>query len=259
MPSPAPRPNRVPQRCFNCGRCALHTPWNPVSGTAVMATASPSELTNNSKPRQCCIGAACIVCSTSCSYSHGLRDCWQPRNAAAVTAARAEFTAASGPGTIMGQKLPSRYLLCTGATPALKQHHMAAARLADCPWLVVARITPPARDHPWHFTLHIQVHAAHRYFTSMTGASDTSEAVQGDGTTRLQGDGEPAPGQLSAELRAALGIAPSAPPPWLARMRRLGYPPGYIVPETAAAADAGDNGCITAGTSCLDGQWAVYC
>ena len=37
------------------------------------------------------------------------------------------------------------------------------------------------------------------------------------------------PGMLSAELRAALGDLGSAdPPPWLHRMRALGYPPGYM-------------------------------
>lgn len=35
------------------------------------------------------------------------------------------------------------------------------------------------------------------------------------------------PGQLSDDLRQALGMASSAPPPWLPRMRLLGYPPGY--------------------------------
>ena len=33
---------------------------------------------------------------------------------------------------------------------------------------------------------------------------------------------------LSAELRMALGgLASTDPPPWLHRMRALGYPPGY--------------------------------
>ena len=35
------------------------------------------------------------------------------------------------------------------------------------------------------------------------------------------------PGKLSEELRAAMGIGPLDPPPWLPRMRALGYPPGY--------------------------------
>lgn len=35
------------------------------------------------------------------------------------------------------------------------------------------------------------------------------------------------PGKLSAELRAALGIDANDPPPWLARMRKMGVPPGY--------------------------------
>ena len=75
----------------------------------------------------------------------------------------------------------------------------------------------------------------------MDGAGDTSEA--GDGASRPAADGAPVPGQLSSELRAALGILPSAPPPWLARMRRLGYPPGYIVPDIEAV--AGDIVCGT--------------
>ena len=35
------------------------------------------------------------------------------------------------------------------------------------------------------------------------------------------------PGQLSPELRAALGIGPDDPPPWLFIMQRVGPPPSY--------------------------------
>ncbi|EIE20125.1 hypothetical protein COCSUDRAFT_44093 [Coccomyxa subellipsoidea C-169] len=35
------------------------------------------------------------------------------------------------------------------------------------------------------------------------------------------------PGVLSEELRAAMGLKPEDPPPWLFRMRQMGYPPGY--------------------------------
>ena len=35
------------------------------------------------------------------------------------------------------------------------------------------------------------------------------------------------PGQLSGDMRAALGLGPLDPPPWLQRMRELGYPPGW--------------------------------
>ena len=35
------------------------------------------------------------------------------------------------------------------------------------------------------------------------------------------------PGQLSSDTRAALGLSPLDPPPWLDRMRQLGYPPMY--------------------------------
>ncbi|KAK9795487.1 hypothetical protein WJX73_004400, partial [Symbiochloris irregularis] len=36
------------------------------------------------------------------------------------------------------------------------------------------------------------------------------------------------PGKLSSELRTALGLGPLDPPPWIHRMRQLGYPPGYV-------------------------------
>jgi splicing factor 3B subunit 2 len=38
---------------------------------------------------------------------------------------------------------------------------------------------------------------------------------------------EARPGVLSAELRAALALAPDYPPPWLANMQRVGPPPSY--------------------------------
>lgn len=36
------------------------------------------------------------------------------------------------------------------------------------------------------------------------------------------------PGALDAETRKLLGLAELDPPPWLSRMRELGYPPGYL-------------------------------
>ena len=36
------------------------------------------------------------------------------------------------------------------------------------------------------------------------------------------------PGELSAELRALLGMREDDPPPYLMRMQQLGYPPGYL-------------------------------
>lgn len=35
------------------------------------------------------------------------------------------------------------------------------------------------------------------------------------------------PGVLSEELQTAMGLRPEDPPPWLFRMRQMGYPPGY--------------------------------
>ncbi|KAG6602563.1 Zinc finger CCHC domain-containing protein 8, partial [Cucurbita argyrosperma subsp. sororia] len=39
------------------------------------------------------------------------------------------------------------------------------------------------------------------------------------------------PGALDAETRQLLGLKELDPPPWLNRMRELGYPPGYLDPE----------------------------
>lgn len=39
------------------------------------------------------------------------------------------------------------------------------------------------------------------------------------------------PGVLDAETRRLLGLGEFDPPPWLNRMREIGYPPGYLEPE----------------------------
>ncbi|GMI84502.1 hypothetical protein like AT5G38600 [Hibiscus trionum] len=39
------------------------------------------------------------------------------------------------------------------------------------------------------------------------------------------------PGILGAETRELLGLGEFDPPPWLNRMREIGYPPGYLAPE----------------------------
>lgn len=39
------------------------------------------------------------------------------------------------------------------------------------------------------------------------------------------------PGVLGAETRQLLGLGELDPPPWLNRMREIGYPPGYLDPE----------------------------
>lgn len=84
-----------------------------------------------------------------------------------------------------------------------------------------------------------------RYFVSIDGSADTADAVLGD-TTAIGGGSadsnadDVAPGVLSSGLRAALGIAAAAPPPWLARMKLLGYPPGYLAPEDGEASSTGE-------------------
>ncbi|XVE77448.1 hypothetical protein DITRI_Ditri13aG0063600 [Diplodiscus trichospermus] len=39
------------------------------------------------------------------------------------------------------------------------------------------------------------------------------------------------PGVLGAETRQLLGLGEFDPPPWLHRMREIGYPPGYLAPD----------------------------
>ncbi|KAM6549260.1 hypothetical protein CsatB_020936 [Cannabis sativa] len=39
------------------------------------------------------------------------------------------------------------------------------------------------------------------------------------------------PGALDAETRQLLGLSELDPPPWLRRMREIGYPPGYLDPD----------------------------
>nr|GFC79080.1 zinc finger CCHC domain-containing protein 8-like [Tanacetum cinerariifolium] len=39
------------------------------------------------------------------------------------------------------------------------------------------------------------------------------------------------PGVLDPETRKLLGLAEADPPPWLNRMREMGYPPGYLDAE----------------------------
>lgn len=36
------------------------------------------------------------------------------------------------------------------------------------------------------------------------------------------------PGHLSKELKEALGMFPSTPPPWLINIQRYGPPPSYV-------------------------------
>ncbi|THF97435.1 hypothetical protein TEA_009103 [Camellia sinensis var. sinensis] len=48
------------------------------------------------------------------------------------------------------------------------------------------------------------------------------------------------PGVLDAETRQLLGLGELDPPPWLNRMRELGYPPGYLVSYLPACALSGN-------------------
>lgn len=50
--------------------------------------------------------------------------------------------------------------------------------------------------------------------------------------------GSMVPGLLSAELQAMLGMRPLDPPPYLPRMHKIGFPPGYIGSPPATGHDA---------------------
>ncbi|KAL9252157.1 Zinc finger CCHC domain-containing protein [Drosera capensis] len=103
--------------------------------------------------------ARCFNCG---SYNHSLKDCFKPRDAAAVTNARKEFQSKKTPGSgPRGPQLITRY-----------------------------------------------------YQSSPAGKYDGLK-----------------PGVLSPETRTLLGLEELDPPPWLNRMRVLGYPPGYLDSE----------------------------
>ena len=65
----------------------------------------------------------------------------------------------------------------------------------------------------------VHVGCCFRYYDSPAGTSGA-----GDAENELA---DLKPGQLSSETREALGLGPLDPPPWLDRMRQLGYPPAY--------------------------------
>ena len=61
-----------------------------------------------------------------------------------------------------------------------------------------------------------------RYYSDHAAATNgVMTADSDDGVADLK------PGQLADETREALGLGPLDPPPWLDRMRQLGYPPMY--------------------------------
>ncbi len=125
----------------------------------------------------------------------------------------------------------------TGALPALRQRWHGRGN----PW--EREPEPLLRnldDEALRQMRSLKLYSLHRYFVSIDGSADTAEEVLGDTGAAGLNPNNPdavglAPGTLSGELRAALGIAPAAPPPWLARMKRMGYPPGYLAPEGDAS------------------------
>lgn len=60
------------------------------------------------------------------------------------------------------------------------------------------------------------------------GGAQEKDENENNSTKKLENEfPEVVPGQLSAELRYALGLGPTDPPPWLGTMRMLGAPPWY--------------------------------
>ncbi|CAI5978618.1 unnamed protein product, partial [Closterium sp. NIES-65] len=127
-------------------------------------------------------------CFNCGSYTHALRDCQRPRDHAAVAAARAEHAGGKGQGGQGGK----------GGNSAAGEGGVGKSR----------------------------------YYGF--GGAGGGKGRGGSMEERFEGL---VPGVLSAELRAAMGIGVSGsacvrwdrdPPPWLRRMRELGYPPGYL-------------------------------
>ena len=79
-----------------------------------------------------------------------------------------------------------------------------------------------------------RVNEARKRFNAATGDANagakSDETAAAEAEQLAKANPHVMPGRLSAELREALGIARGEPPPWLRRMRRHGYPPGYLGP-----------------------------
>ncbi|GFQ04623.1 zinc finger cchc domain-containing protein 8 [Phtheirospermum japonicum] len=97
----------------------------------------------------------------------------------------------------------SRCFNCSSYSHALK----------DCPKpRNTAAVNNARREHRSKRNQHINSRNSTRYYQSSRGGKY-------DGLT---------PGMLDAETRRALGLGELDPPPWLNRMREMGYPPGYL-------------------------------
>ncbi|KAL6551661.1 hypothetical protein OROGR_007815 [Orobanche gracilis] len=97
----------------------------------------------------------------------------------------------------------SRCFNCSSYSHALK----------DCPKpRNTVAVNNARREHRSKRNQHTNSHNSGRYYQSSRGGKY-------DGLT---------PGMLDAETRHALGLGELDPPPWLSRMRELGYPPGYL-------------------------------
>ncbi|KAL6526252.1 hypothetical protein OROMI_029892 [Orobanche minor] len=97
----------------------------------------------------------------------------------------------------------SRCFNCSSYSHALK----------DCPKpRDTVAVNNARRDHRSKRNQHTNSRNSGRYYQSSRGGKY-------DGLI---------PGMLDAETRRALGLGELDPPPWLSRMRELGYPPGYL-------------------------------
>ncbi|KAI5077859.1 hypothetical protein GOP47_0007683 [Adiantum capillus-veneris] len=130
----------------------MEVPLYDRAGTgALISQETEMSLEGNLEPME--QGSRCFNCG---SYSHSLKECPRPRDAAAISNARKLL--AEKRGSANGSRSASRY-----------------------------------------------------YQTSPGGKFDDLK-----------------PGVLGSETRQLLGIGERDPPPWLNRMRELGYPPGYL-------------------------------
>ncbi|EFJ09636.1 hypothetical protein SELMODRAFT_447644 [Selaginella moellendorffii] len=75
------------------------------------------------------------------------------------------------------------------------------------------------------------INSARKLFMSRKGGSNTPSRRYYESTPNGKFD-DIKPGSLLSETRRSLGIGEKDPPPWLQRMREIGYPPGYMATET---------------------------
>ena len=135
---------------------------------------------------------------------------------AVSTVKGAEMALVAAPGIF-----PAPAYICPLMAISLYSTVLLVAQSMHADWHANCSLKPllvfPLKGHPGYLLLspslgHFDVTVCRYFLQTAAGDAEVSDLE---------------PGVLSQELQAALGLNPEDPPPWLHRMRQMGYPPGY--------------------------------